>query len=92
MNFSELVEFHAGNTSNTKVAARSEIESVVVTLASALEQGTEITLPGFGKLKIKTTTARSGRNPKTGETITIPSKKKVVFVEATQLKGLINPT
>ena len=48
--------------------------------------GGEISLPGLGKLKVKETNARTGRNPKTGETIEIPAGRKVVFTPGKEFK------
>ena len=46
----------------------------------------EVPLPGVGKLKAKTTAARKGRNPRTGESVDIPAGKKVHFVACKELK------
>ena len=54
--------------------------------AAELLGGGEISLPGVGKLKVKEAAARPGRNPKTGETLTIPAHKKVVFTACKELK------
>lgn len=47
--------------------------------AAELLAGGEISLPGLGKLKVKATSSRTGRNPRTGEIIEIPAGRKVVF-------------
>lgn len=46
----------------------------------------EITLPGLGKLKVKETAARTGRNPRTGEVLEIPAGRKVVFAPGKEFK------
>ena len=43
-------------------------------------------LPGVGKLKVKATAARKGRNPKTGESINIPAGQRVTFSPSKELK------
>jgi DNA-binding protein HU-beta len=50
----------------------------------------EIILPGLGKLVTDQRAARSGRNPKTGETIEIPARRVVVFRPTTKVKELVN--
>lgn len=55
-------------------------------MAAELLGGGEIPLPGVGKLKVKETAARKGRNPKTGESIDIPAGSKVVFTACKELK------
>lgn len=59
-------------------------------IAEELIGGGEITLSNIGKLKVKTTKARKGRNPKTGEEIQIPAKKKVVFTVSKELKNKLS--
>lgn len=48
--------------------------------AAELLAGGGISLPGLGKLKAKVTSSRTGRNPRTGEAITIPAGRKIVFL------------
>jgi len=58
--------------------------------AAELLGGGEITLPSLGKLKIRKTAARTGRNPRTGESLPIPAGKKVVFVPSKELKEALH--
>jgi DNA-binding protein HU-beta len=48
-----------------------------------------VAISGFGTFKVKQTKARQGRNPKTGETIQIPAKKKVAFRASKELKSIL---
>lgn len=57
--------------------------------AAELLGGGEVPLPGLGKLKIKEKAAREGRNPRTGEVVSIPAGKKVVFVPGKNLKDAL---
>lgn len=66
-----------------RALSRADMESALaafcdVAAAELLDDG-EISLPGLGKLKVKETSARTGRNPRTGERIDIPASRKVVF-------------
>ena len=54
--------------------------------AAELLAGGEIPLPGLGKLKVKGTSARTGRNPKTGEVIEVPAGRKVIFAPGKDFK------
>ena len=54
--------------------------------ASALLGGGEVPLSGLGKLKVRTTAAREGRNPRTGEVVSIPAGRRAVFVPGSALK------
>jgi DNA-binding protein HU-beta len=71
------------------VAAFLAAQETVITQTLA-ELGDDVTLPGIGKLSIKTRAAREGRNPATGEAITIPAKNAVKFSAAKALKDAIN--
>lgn len=73
-----------------KAITRLEVECVLnafckVTAAELLGGG-EIPLQRLGKLKVKATSARTGRNPLTGEPIEIPAGKKVVFLPAKEFR------
>ncbi|MCK5451745.1 MAG: HU family DNA-binding protein [Candidatus Omnitrophica bacterium] len=67
----------------TKTAAAQAYDSVVAAITGRLSKGTAkdrvIRLPELGTFKMKTRKARTGRNPQTGKSIKIPSKKVVTF-------------
>ncbi|MBD1550987.1 HU family DNA-binding protein [Pseudomonas typographi] len=73
-----------------KNTVRGALEQVGQIVADQLENGSEITLPGIGKLKITERPARTGRNPSTGAAIEIAAKKVVKFVPAKVLTDAIN--
>ncbi|WXL27672.1 HU family DNA-binding protein [Ectopseudomonas mendocina] len=73
-----------------KATVRAALEQLSEIVADALENGEEITLPGIGKLKVTERPERSGRNPQTGQAITIAAKKVVKFVPAKALNDAIN--
>lgn len=73
----------------TKVEARDIINSIFDTISDRLAVGGEVSIYGFGKFKIKETSERIGRNPQTGEEITIPAKNKVKFTVAKGLQDRI---
>ena len=70
------------------------INDVLNSLASVAEkelrQGQDFPLPGIGKLCVVHSGARKGRNPQTGEEITIPAGKKVKFAPYKSLKEAVN--
>jgi DNA-binding protein HU-beta len=55
-------------------------------IATALDAGEKVTIPGFGTFATKQRGERQGRNPATGATITIPKKKYVTFKPGKTLK------
>ena len=69
---------------------RTDMESAFAAFckvaAAELLGGGEVPLPGLGKLKVKATSARTGRNPNTGEVINIPAGQKVVFTPGKEFK------
>ena len=76
-----------------KAITKLEIECVIgafgkVVAAELLGSG-EITIPSVGKLKVKGTSARVGRNPRTGEKISIAASKKVFFVPFRDFKDAL---
>ncbi|MDR1397211.1 MAG: HU family DNA-binding protein [Desulfarculales bacterium] len=60
-------------------------------MAEELATGNDVLLFGLGRLKIKQIAARQGRNPKTGENVTIPAKSKVSFATSKALNERLNP-
>lgn len=59
-------------------------------IVSALERGEKIELRGFGSFRIRKRNARQGRNPKTGETVSVPAKRIPYFKPGRELKELLN--
>ena len=67
------------------------LEALGDVAAAELLGGGEISLPGLGKLKSKDIAARTGRNPRTGETLDIPAHKAVTFAACKDLKEAMKP-
>jgi len=59
-------------------------------IPNALKEGGEVTIPGFGKFALKHREQREGRNPATGETVTVPASNTVSFKIAKALKDYVN--
>ena len=57
---------------------------------NAAASGEEVSLPGFGKFRVKVTPEREGRNPASGEKIKIAASKKLIFSSAKSVKDLLN--
>ncbi|MDR6710196.1 DNA-binding protein HU-beta [Novosphingobium sp. 1748] len=90
MNNAELAEAVAGAHGLTKADARKLVDAVFGVIADAAANGDEIALNGFGKFKVKETPEREGRNPATGDTITIKASKKLGFTPAKAVKDRLN--
>lgn len=79
----------AGEQGLTKVQAKAAVEAVFKAVADAASTGDETSIPGFGKFKVKETAEREGRNPATGETVTIAAAKKLTFTPTKALKDAL---
>ena len=90
MNKTDLVNVVAAETQITKKDVDAVIAATVKAITDALKDGDKVALIGFGTFEVKTTAAREGRNPKTGEAITIPAAKKPAFSASKALKDAIN--
>ncbi len=89
MNKAELIEsvqkILGGDTS--KRAAGDALDAVLTAIAKGVKTGKPVQLIGFGTFKVAKRAARTGRNPKTGESMKIKASKTVRFVPSSALKG-----
>ena len=90
MNTSELVEKLSETHGVSKAQAKSIVEDILKDIVDAAASGAEVSLPGFGKFKVKTTPEREGRNPASGENIKIAASKKLTFAASKSVKDLLN--
>ena len=88
MNKAGLIDAIAEKTA-TKKEAQDLVDTIWDTIKGSLKKEEDVAISGFGTFKVKQTKARMGRNPKTGETIQIPAKKKVAFRVSKELKSLL---
>jgi len=79
MNKGELVATIAQLQGITKVQAESALSSILNKMASAMCNGERVTLSGFGTFRVVERAEQRGRNPQTGERLTIPAHKVVKF-------------
>jgi DNA-binding protein HU-beta len=86
MNIGELAKGVAGTTGTSEAQAKAAIAAVFDQIASAAAKGEEVSIAGFGKFSVKDRPERQGRNPSTGEAMTIAASKKVSFTPAKGLK------
>lgn len=70
----------------TSLQAQKAFYSLTEGIKSSLKKGKRVTFSGFGSFEIKSRKARKGRNPRTGETISVPKKKTVKFTPSKSLK------
>lgn len=91
MNVIELSDQIAAKHGMEKKQAKQMVEGVFAAVVAAASKGEEVSIPGFGKFKVTTRDARTGRNPATGATIQIAASKKLGFAAAKQVRDAMNP-
>ncbi len=79
MSKAELVEKIADQAKLTKVDAERALNAFIGVVTASLKDGDDVTLVGFGTFAVGKRAERSGRNPQTGEAITIAAKNVVKF-------------
>jgi DNA-binding protein HU-beta len=85
MNKTELIDKVAEESALSKSAAEQVVNSVFSAIAEAMKTGDKVTLVGFGTFSVSERAAREGRNPQSGQTMSIPAKKVVKFKAGTKL-------
>jgi len=90
VNKSELVDRVANATGLSKSAAQGAVENVFESIAGAMSAGDAVSIIGFGTFSVGDRQARTGRNPKTGETIQIAACKVPKFKAGKSLKDTVN--
>jgi DNA-binding protein HU-beta len=79
MNKGELVDAVAEKANVTKKQAEAALTAVLDVIQATVAAGDKVTLVGFGSFEARERQAREGRNPKTGEAMTIPATKVPAF-------------
>lgn len=89
MNKSELVDAVSNESGLTKTDAARAIDALFCAVTSALKDGDEVRLVGFGTFAVSKRAARTGKNPRTGEEIKIAASKQPKFKPGKALKDSI---
>lgn len=90
MNVIEMADHIASSHNLAKKDAKTIVEAVFAAVAVSAVKGEEVSIPGFGKFKVTSRAARTGRNPATGAAIEIAASKKLAFAPAKQIKDKLN--
>lgn len=86
----DIVERVHQQTGFSKKESMDMVERVLSILKTTLESGENVKISGFGNFQVKLKKDRRGRNPQTGETITIESRRILTFKPSTLLRKAIN--
>jgi len=92
MNKNDIVEEVQAETGLSKVNASEVVTAVVDAIVKGIKKKQTVKLQGLGVFSVKERKARKGRNPRTGESINIPSKNSVRFKPSVILKDYIEKT
>ncbi|MDX2428913.1 MAG: HU family DNA-binding protein [Xanthomonadales bacterium] len=90
MNKSDLIDSIADNSGLSKADAGRALDGFTAAITKALQAGDSVSLVGFGTFAVKRREARSGRNPRTGETIQIKASNNPSFKAGKALKDAVN--
>ncbi|HYG07604.1 MAG TPA: HU family DNA-binding protein [Stenotrophomonas sp.] len=90
MNKTELIDGVAAAADISKAEAGRAVDAVVGEITKALKKGDSVTLVGFGTFQVRARAERTGRNPKTGDTIKIAASKNPSFKAGKALKDAVN--
>jgi len=90
MNKTELIEAMAEAADISKAAAGRALDGMVDAIAEEVKKGETVSVIGFGTFSLRERAARSGRNPKTGETIQIAASKSPAFKAGKAFKDAVN--
>ncbi len=90
MNKAELIDAVAEGADISKAAATRAVDTFIDAVTRALKAGDTVTIVGFGTFLVRERAARTGRNPRTGETINIAASKVPAFKAGKALKDAVN--
>ncbi len=90
MNKSELIDAIADNSGLSKADSGRAVDALVKSVTKALKKGDTVSLVGFGTFSVRKRAARTGRNPRTGDTIKIKASKNPAFKAGKALKDAVN--
>ena len=90
VNKSELINAIAENADLPKASAGRALDATIKAITDSLTNNEPVTLIGFGTFEVRERSARTGRNPRTGETIQIKAAKNPAFKAGKALKEAVN--
>ena len=90
MNKQELINEIATKAEVSKAVAGSALNATISAITEALSKKDKVSLVGFGTFEVRHRDARTGRNPRTGEEITIAAANNPAFKPGKALKDAVN--
>lgn len=90
MTKTDLVNYIAEEAGLTKVDAGKALDALIEGVTKSLKKGNKVALTGFCSFEAKKKAAKTGRNPRTGETVKIPARVAVTIKAGSKLKAALN--
>ena len=90
MKKTELIEAIAAATGESQAASARALDALINIISKEVAAGNEVAITGFGSFKTSDRAERTGRNPRTGEPLTIAASKSVKFVPGATLKSAVS--
>ena len=90
MTKAELVELIASQSGVSKKDTGMVVNMILENIGRALCGGDKVELRGFGSFKVKSRRSRTARNPRTGDSVQVPSKQVPYFKASNDLKARLN--
>ncbi|MDO8460880.1 MAG: HU family DNA-binding protein [bacterium] len=85
----DLIDLVAKKANLTNKASREAVGALIIGIRDSLKRGEKVVITGFGTFSIRKRAERAGRNPKTGEKITIAARKAPGFTPGKTLKKAV---
>jgi nucleoid DNA-binding protein len=90
MTKAEVIALLMERTGLSRADATNAVETFLERIKEGLQRGEKVSLVGFGSFYVKEQRPRNGRNPRTGEPISIPGKRVTVFKPGKSFRELVN--
>ena len=90
MRFAELVREVAEESGFTQGDADIVVRQLFDTMANALKKGEDVMIPNFGKFTVTVSAPRTARNPRTGESVEVPERKRPKFRASRALNEIVD--
>ncbi len=90
MNKSQLIKSVAEKSDLSQKQVSEALNLIEATIIDSLKAGEKVQLSGFGTFEVRERAERKGRNPKTGEVVTVSACKYLAFVSAKAVKDTLN--
>ncbi len=90
MNKQQLIDAAADTAELSKTDMAAALDGLLDTITESLRAGEKVTITGFGSFEVRERSARTARNPQTGDTVEVPPSNAPAFKAGKALKDALN--